>query len=144
MPVFVRNISRKRTDFANNWQRLARMVLAITHAETGKTFSTYATTLEWDEIDPRDEKELADTINALTTGLNTAVQGGFLSKDSAADFLRAYIPTMREYDSDDPDADTERQRILQNRIESERLADGALGLGEIKAIEDELRKGKSV
>ena len=143
MPVFVRNISRKRTDFANNWQRLARMVLAITHAETGETFETYATTLEWDEIDPRDEKELADTINALTTALNTAVQGRFLSRDSAAEFLRAYIPSMREYNSDDPDADTERRRILNNRIEDERLADGALGLGEIKAIDAALGGGDS-
>lgn len=140
MPVFVRNISRKRADFASNWQRLARMVLAIIKVETGKPFTTFATTLEWGEIDPRDEKELADTINALTTGLNTAVQGRFLSTDSAAEFLRAYIPTMREYDSDDPEADTERQRILMNQVERERLADGALGLGEIDAIDKELRK----
>jgi hypothetical protein len=140
MPVFVRTISRKRENFTENWQRLARMVLAMTSQAELKSFTTYATTLEWEEIDPRDEKELADTVNALTTGLDTAVQGGFLSKDSAADFLKAYIPTMREYDSDDPEADTERQRILNNRIESERLADGALGIGEIKAIEAELRK----
>lgn len=143
MPVFVRTISHKREQFSENWQRLARMVLAITKAETGKTFSTYATTLEWEEIDPRDEKDLADTINALTEGLNTAVQGRFLSVDSAAEFLRGYIPTMREYDSDDPEEDTERKRILQNRIESERLADGALGLGEIDEIKKELGKGSA-
>lgn len=140
MPVFVRNISRKRNDFTSNWQRLARMVLAITKAETGKVFSTFATNLEWEEIDPRDEKELAETIKSLTEGLSTAIQGRFLSADSAAEFLRAYIPTMQEYDSDDGEADTERQRIMNNQVERERLADGALGLGEIKAIQKELRK----
>lgn len=143
MPVFIRNIGRKRNDFAGNWQRLARMVLAITKADTGQTFSTYATTLEWDEIDPRDEKELADTIQSLATGLNTAVQGRFMSTDSAAEFLRQYIPTMREYDSDDPEADTERERILMNLVERERLTDGALGIGEIKEIEKALRKERT-
>ncbi|MNW34021.1 Phage portal protein, SPP1 Gp6-like [compost metagenome] len=141
MPVFVRNISRKRGDFANNWQRLARMVLAMTKADTSQEFETFATSLEWEEIDPRDEKELADTINALTEGLNTAIQGRFLSADSAAEFLRAYIPTMREYDSDVPDADTERQRIIMNQVERERLSDGALGLSKIDAIKKELEKG---
>ncbi|MBU5441219.1 phage portal protein [Paenibacillus sp. MSJ-34] len=140
MPVFVRMISRKRGNFTENWQRLARMVLAMTSQAEMTSFETYATTLEWDEIDPRDEKELAETIQALTAGLNTAVQGGFISCDSAADFLRAYVPTMKEYDSEDPEADTEWKRIVQNKIDAERLADGALSIRELKRIDKELQR----
>ncbi|MBB6673007.1 phage portal protein [Cohnella nanjingensis] len=128
MPVFVRAVSRKRDSFASNWKRLARMVLAMTAAAEMKQFETYATELVWEEIDPRDEKEAADTLKALTEALDTAVRGEMLSKDSAAEFLKAYIPTMKDYDADDQTADTELRRIIQNRIVSERLADGAAGI----------------
>lgn len=143
MPVFVRTINRKREGFAENWQRLARMVLAMTSQAEMKSFSTYATKLEWDEIDPRDEKELAETIETLVKGLDTAVRGEILSADSAAGFLKAYIPTMKEYDSDDPEEDTERKRIVRNKVERERLADGALGIDGLKRIDKELKADES-
>ncbi|MFF2887008.1 phage portal protein [Paenibacillus sp. NPDC057967] len=141
MPVFVRNISRKRGDFTSNWQRLARMVLAIIKADTGKQFETFSTTLEWEEIDPRDEKELADTINALTSGLKTAIDGKFLSTESAAEYLKLYVTTMKEYESENEEDDTEHSRIILSQVERERLSDGALGIGELAAIKQALKEG---
>lgn len=137
MPVFVRAISRKRDNFASNWKRLARMVLAMTSLAELKTFETYATTLVWEEIDPRDEKEAAETLKALTEALDTAVKGNFLSQDSAAAHLKPYIPAMKEYDSEDQQEDTELKRIIQNKVVSERLADGAIGIEALRRYRPE-------
>jgi len=138
MPVFIRTITRKRDNFTECWQRLARIVLAMTAQAEAKSFSSYATELDWEEIDPRNEKEVADTLASIATALNTAVQGEFLSADAAADFLKEYIPTMKDYKTEDPEEEDERMRIIKNKIERERLADGALNIEEKKEIETEL------
>ena len=138
MPVFTRTISRKRDNFTEGWQRLARIVLAMTAQSEAKSFSSYATELEWEEIDPRNEKEVADALASITTALNTAVQGEFLSANAASDFLKEYIPTMKEYKTEDPAEEDERMRIITNKIERERLADGALNIEEKEEIEKEL------
>ncbi|MBE3576890.1 MAG: phage portal protein [Limnochordales bacterium] len=135
MPILVRRIARKREYFTEAWQRLARIVLAMTAQAEGRQFSTYATTLEWDEIDPRDAKDVAETLERITNALNTALQGGFISLDAAAQFLAQYITTMNDYISDDPEVPGERERILRTRLLLARLEEGQLLESEAKALQ---------
>lgn len=136
MPILVRRIARKREHFTEAWQRLARIVLAMTAQAEGRKFSTYATTLEWDDIDPRDGKDVAEELNLITQALNTAIQGGFLSIQAAADFLKEYITTMHDFISDDQEMPGERERIIQDKIMQARLEDGQLLQDEKNAIDN--------
>ncbi|AEE95771.1 phage portal protein [Mahella australiensis] len=136
MPILVRRIARKREHFTEAWQRLARIVLAMTAQAEGKKFSTYATTLEWDDIDPRDGKDVAEELNSVSQALNTAIQGGFISIQAATDFLKNYITTMHDFISDDPEIPGERERIIQDRIMQARLEDGQLLQDEKNVIDN--------
>jgi hypothetical protein len=133
MPVFAKTIDRKRDNVTDTWKRLARIVLAMTAQAQGKQFATYATTLEWEEIAAKDDKEIAETIKAIVEALNTAIEGKFCSAEAAAAFLQKYIPTMRDYDPEEEPDRTERERIIGNAIERERMADGAVNIDEINA-----------
>ncbi|NPV80731.1 MAG: phage portal protein [Firmicutes bacterium] len=138
MPILVRRIARKREHFTEAWQKLARIVLAMTAQAEGKRFSTYATTLLWDDIDPRDGKDVAEELNQVTQALNTALQGGFISLDAAAQFLAQYVETMNDYISDDPEVPGERERIIKTRILQARLEDGELAGTEQQLIDKAL------
>lgn len=133
MPAFIRTITRKRQNFTDAWQRLARIVLAMKAQASGKQFTTYATSLEWDEVDPRDEKEFAETLNYLAQGLKMAIDGGFLSVQAAAEFLKTYIPTMLEFDSEESD-ETEKNRIIADKLIQGRLEDGAANMQDLKEL----------
>lgn len=136
MPILVRRIARKREHFTESWQLLARIVLAMTAQAEGRKFATYATTLDWDEIDPRDEQEVAATIDKVVNALVQAVQNALLSQDAAVEFLKRYIDTMNDWISDDPEIPGERERILQTKIRLARMEDGQL----LNAEAEELKK----
>ena len=138
MPILVRRIARKREHFTEAWQRLARIVLAMTAQAEGRKFSTYATTLEWDEVDPRDEKEVAETLERIVNALVQALQNGLISLEAAVQFLRQYIETMNDYLSDDPEIPGERERIIRTKILMARLEDGELAEEEQKLIDKAL------
>jgi hypothetical protein len=108
----------------------------MTAQAEGRKFSTYATTLEWDDIDPRDGKDVAEELNLITQALNTAIQGGFLSIQAAADFLKEYITTMHDFISDDQEMPGERERIIQDKIMQARLEDGQLLQDEKNALDN--------
>lgn len=135
MPILVRRIARKREHFTEAWQRLARIVLAMSAKAEGRKLDSYATTLLWDEIDPRDESEVADTLEKITRALNTALMGEFISIEAATEFLAQYIDTMHDWISDDKEVPGERERIIKTKILNRRLEDGDLTeLDAIKAI----------
>jgi hypothetical protein len=134
MPILVRRVARKREHFTEAWQRLARIALAMTAQAEGKAFATYATTLLWDEIDPRDESDVAETLEKITRALNTAVMGGFLSLEAAAMFLAEYVDTMNDWLSDDPEIPGERERIIKTKILMERMSDGDMIDAELERI----------
>lgn len=140
MPILIRRVARKREHFTESWQMLARMALAMTAAGENKTFSTYATTVMWDEIDPRDEGDVADALWKTTQALNTGVLGNFLSTEAASMFLGRYIDTMSEWISDDPEVPGERERIIKDRILMARLEDAAANQEELAAIDRALGK----
>lgn len=141
MPILIRRISRKREHFTEAWQKVARIVLAMTANAENRQFSTYATTLEWDDIDPRDGRSMAEELSFVAQALNTALQGGFVSLDAAVQFLARYIETMNDYVSDDPEIPGERERIIKTRILLARLEDGALVDEEKQLLDRELGAG---
>jgi hypothetical protein len=134
MPVLIRRIARKREHFTEGWQLLARIVLAMTAQAEGRKFSTYATTLLWDEIDPRDESDVAETLQKITTALSTAMQSGIISQEAAAQFLAQYIETMNDWLSDDPEVPGERERIIRTKIIMRRIEDGDMDGMELEEI----------
>lgn len=138
MPILVRKISRKREQVTEPWQLLARMVLAMTAQAEGKAFVTYSTTLEWDDIDPRDGKEVAEELELITRALDTALQGDFISLPAAAKFLAMYVETMNDYISDDPEIPGERELIMQTKLMRMRMEDGQFLEDQKKEIEKEL------
>jgi len=123
MPVLARKIARKREQFSESWQLLARIVLAMTDRAGEKKISTYATVLEWDEVDPRDEKEIAEVLNQVTTALKTALEAEIISQEAAVKFLKQHISTMNDYISDDPEIPGERDRIMKTMLQKMRLED---------------------
>ncbi|HHY47107.1 MAG TPA: phage portal protein [Firmicutes bacterium] len=138
MPILVRRIARKREHFTEAWQKLARIVLAMTAQAEGRKFSTYATTLEWDEVDPRDEKDVAETLERIVNALVNALQNALISQDAAVQFLSQYIETMNDFLSDDPEIPGERERIIKTKILMARLEDGELTETEQKLIDQAL------
>ena len=123
MPILVRRVARKREHFTEAWQRMARIVLAMIAKAEGRRFSTHATTISWDKIDPRDGKDIAQELFFVTQSLNMALMGGFISLDAASEFLAQYIDTMNDYISDNPEVPGERERIMKTRLLLMRLED---------------------
>lgn len=138
MPVLIRRIARKREQFTEQWQMVARMALAMTAKAENRSFATYATTVLWDEIDPRSDGEIADALLKTTQGLNTAVLGGFLSREAAAMYLARFIDTMADWVSDDEEIPGERERVIKDRILMARLEDAAVNQEELSVLEKAL------
>lgn len=106
-----------------------------------KKAGTFATVLEWDEIDPRDEKDVAEVLEKVTNALKTALEAEIVSQEAAVKFLKQYISTMNDYISDDPEIPGERDRLMKTRLHRQRLEDAQF-LDEQKArIDRELSGG---
>lgn len=125
MPIMVNKIRRKREQFTEQWQTLARMVLVMSAKSVGVNFTSYGVTLGWDEVSAKDDKELAETLDKITNALDKALTGGIISEESAVNFLAQYIDTMSEYISDDPEVVGEREKIIKTKMLRYRLDDAA-------------------
>lgn len=136
MPIMVNKIRRKREQFVEQWQLLARMVLVMKAKSTGLNYKSYNVAIGWDEINPRDDKELAETLDKLTSAMDKALDGNFISEESAVDFLSKYIDTMNKYISDDPEIIGERERIIKTRVLRQRLENSADLIDEIDEFGD--------
>jgi hypothetical protein len=124
MPVFIQKIERKRMAFTDSWQLMCRMVLAMISQAENVAFATYETELIWETIDPRDSKDVATEIKTIVEALDKALAGRFISLEAAVDFLKAWIDTMQEYESDDEKIPGEKARIVQSALFLSRLEDG--------------------
>lgn len=138
MPIMVNKIKRKREQFTEQWQLLARMILAMSNLVTGQKFKDYTVALGWDEVDPRDDKALAETLNNITTALNTALMANIISEESAVDFLAQYIDTMAEYTSGDSEVVGEREKIMRTRRLRNRFRDHEGWVDEVKELDEAL------
>lgn len=139
MPVLIRSIERKREHFADSWKRLARIVLAMTAQAENKTYETYATELQWVNVDPRTTKEISEellnTVNALILGLNNNI----ISEKSAINYLAKQIDTMNEYEEEE--GESEVDRIKQTRINRLRMPDSDDLESQLKEIKKRLNGG---
>ena len=140
MPILVRKIARKRENFTESWEMLARIYLAMKTSAEGKKYSTHATTLIWDEIDPRDDKDVAETLDKMVSALARAVEWGLMSEEAAVNFLAQYVETMNEYITDDPENPGEREKILKDRLRRARLETGQIDEDEQKALNKALKE----
>ncbi|EGT4933478.1 phage portal protein, partial [Clostridioides difficile] len=142
MPIMVNKIRRKREQFTNSWQLLARMVLIMSSNSSGMKYSSYDVTIGWDEVNPRDDKELAETLEKVCSALDKALEGGFISEESTVNFLAQYIDTMSNYISDDPEIVGEREKIIKTKMLKYRLDDSQGLDDESNEIDKEIDKIK--
>ena len=123
MPIMVNKIRRKREQFTEQWQLMSRMLLVMSSNSTGHKYSSYDVVIGWDEINPKDEKESAETLEKICNSISKALDGGFISEEAAVNFLSQYIDTMGEYTSDDPEIVGEREKIIKTKMLRYRLDD---------------------
>lgn len=128
MVPFARKIRRKRGQLEEPMQELAGIYLAMWARVNSRKLDTYRASIGWEEIQPRDDRELAQTVATLVGGLTQAVDAGLMSLDAAADFLREFVPSMLPWVDKDAD-DDERRRVIRSLAMIARARDG-LGLEE--------------
>jgi len=123
MVPLARKIRRKRGLFEEPHGELASMYLAMWSKVNNRILDTYRVDIGWDELSPKNDKEVAETINTLIQGLSTGIEMGLVSLDAAAEFLREFIPSMLPWA--DPDADDdERRRVAKTMLWRKRIEDG--------------------
>lgn len=123
MVPLARKIRRKRGMFEEPYLELAGMLLAMWAKVKGRRLDTYQPDIGWEEISPKDDAEVANTIKTLIEGLAQGVEAGLISLDAASEFLREFIPTMLPWV--DPDADDdERRRVARTALLLRRLEVG--------------------
>lgn len=140
MPVLIRNIERKRSNFADNWQMLARIVLAMSSYSENVQYSTYETTLVWDKIDPRSGEEIADELKTTVEALVLAINNNLISHEAAVTYLSEFVETMHPYESENKDIEGEKERIFRTRLEKERLSDTEYLEQQLKKIDQLLNR----
>jgi len=123
MVPLARKIRRKRGLFEEPYGELASMYLAMWARVNNVVLDTYRVTIGWDELSPRNDQEVANTIKTLIEGLVAGIETGIVSVDAAAEFLREFVPSMLPWV--DPDADDdERRRVAKTMLWRKRLEDG--------------------
>lgn len=136
MPVFIQKIQRKRGAFEDAWKQVARIVLAMTSQAENISWDTYETEIEWDEIDPRDGKEKAEELKIIVDALVTAVRERIMSMEAAVQYLKEYVGTMRDFETDDEKVLGEKDRIMQTLILLARMEDAPFLEAERRELEE--------
>lgn len=142
MVPLARKIRRKRGMFEEYYSELASMYLAMWSKIENKRLDTFDVDIGWEEISPKDDSAVANTIKTLVDGLSTAIESGLMSIDAAAEFLREFVPSMLPWA--DPDADDdERRRVAKSMIFRRRVEDGQ-GFEEGQQTGEELSNADSM
>ena len=135
MVPFARKVRRKRGQLEEPFQEIAGIYLAMWAQVENRRLETYRAAIDWEEIQPRDDAAIAQTVATLVNGLVQAVDGGLMSLDAASEFLREFVPSMLPWT--DPDADDdERRRVARSLAMIVRLRDG-VGLDAFEDAEAE-------
>lgn len=128
MIPLARKIRRKRGMFEEAHQELAGMFLAMWSQVENVALDTYDVAIEWEEISPRNDKEVAEIVKTLVDAMVTGVESGLVSIEAAAEFLREFVPSMLPWV--DPDGGpSELERVKRTMALLPRLRDG-MGLEE--------------
>ncbi len=123
MVPLARNIKRKRAMFEEPYGELAAMYLAMWSKVENHKLDSYQVNVDWDEIAPKDDAQVATTVKTLAEGLTLGVEAGLLSHEAASEFLRGYIPSMLPF-TDESGAQDERGRIAKSMLWRKRIEDG--------------------
>jgi len=124
MIPLARKIRRKRTMFEEYYQELIFTFLAMYSKINNIKLDTQIR-IDWDEISPKNDLEIATTINNLVAGLVNGVNAGIISVRSASEFLKEYIPSMVNWTEEGAD-DSELKRIAMGYALRQRLEDGLI------------------
>lgn len=116
MPVLIRKITRKRDHFSESWSMLVRMLLAMQSVATSRNYITHETDIVWDDIDPRDEVEVAKALKDMVEALVKGVGAWLISQEAAVNYLAGYIETMMSFESEEEGIEGERERIVRDKI----------------------------
>lgn len=138
MPIMVNKIKRKREQFTDQWQLLARIIVTMSSQVRGLKFTDHTVSISWDEVDPRDDNKMAEMLNHVAKALETALNTNIISEEAAVDFLGRYIDTMNEYNSTDSEVVGEREKIIRTRRLRDRFKDKAGWIDEIDELDNEL------
>ena len=139
MPILIRSIERKREHFADDWQRLARIVLAMTAQAENASFETYVTEIKWVNIDPRTSKEISEELLNVVNALINALNNNLISEKAAINYLAKQIDTMNNYEEED--GESEMDRIKETRINRLRMPDSDDLESQLKEIKKRLTGG---
>lgn len=142
MPILINKIRRKREQFTEAFERLARMALVMESQGSGKQLSSAGVTIGWDVIDPRDTSEIAETLDKTVNALSKAVTSNLMSEEAAVNYLARIVETMQEYSSDDPELIGEREKIAATRRLRMRYSDTSGWRDDLEMLEKK-RKGES-
>lgn len=123
MTPLSRKIRRKRGLFEEPYGELASMYLAMWAKVNLRSLDTYQADIGWDELSPRNDKEVADTILSLSQGLSLAVENGLMSGEAASEFMREFVPSMLPWVDQDAD-DDEKRRVAKTMLWRKRIDDG--------------------
>lgn len=140
MPVFIRNIERKRQEFTGSWQRLARMVLAMNSSERNVSYDSLDIEIQWNTIDPRSGEEIANETKTTVEALIMAMNNDVISHEAVVEYLAKFINTMNDYESEDKDVVGEKERITISKLDRERMSDTELLEKQLAAINKKLGK----
>jgi hypothetical protein len=138
MPILVRRIARKREQVTETWQDFGRMMLVINGNLTGRKAPDLNVTIEWDPVVDRDEKEFAETLYNVAQALGKAIEGKFISTESAVNFFSQYVDSMSKYLNDDDEVPGEREGIMRDILMRTRLEDGQFLESQVEQIDREL------
>ncbi|MEK5068095.1 phage portal protein [Sporosarcina sp. FSL K6-1508] len=139
MPILIRSIERKREHFVDSWQRLARIVLAMTAHSENKHFETFATDVKWANIDARTGEEISAELLNIVNALVAAVSNNLASDEAAVNYLARHINTMNEWEVDE--GESEQDRITKSRLNRLRMPDTEDLEEQLKIINRQLGKG---
>ena len=122
MVPLARKIRRKRAMMEEFYKELMQMYIYMWGMVNNVKVEANVD-IGWDEVNPRNDKEVAEAINTMINGLVNGVQAGIISTESAVEFLRQYIPSMLPY-ADPSGDDDERRRIAKGYALWLRIQDG--------------------
>jgi len=110
---FSKKIERKRLQLDEPMKQLAAMYLSMgVTAGLFPDLASYECELEWPEVNPRDESQVATTLKTLIEAFIAAIDAHIVSAETANEFLRPFIPPMLEWMNTDEPTD-EQRRIME-------------------------------
>jgi hypothetical protein len=94
MPVFARRITRKRGEAEDPFGEFGSMYLAVKAQMGMPQPETYRVSVEWDEVNPDDQKEFSEAFYRIVQGVTEAVDAGLMSHQAGVEFIGEFCPHM--------------------------------------------------